>query len=114
MVTLDRFRELAMQLPLAEERDHFGTPSFRVRGRIFAQFSRGGGDRALFKFPLDQLDVLRMSAGDLFEPDSSWGKHGWTHVRIAEMEEAWVSQLLLEAWRRVTPKKHHVLLEPGP
>ncbi|MGH8156772.1 MAG: MmcQ/YjbR family DNA-binding protein [Rhodanobacter sp.] len=110
MVTLDRFRELAMQLPLAEELDHFGTPSFRVRGKIFAQFSRGG-DAAIFKFPLDQLDVLRMSAGDLFEPDPSWGKHGWTHVRIAEMEEAWVNQLLRDAWRRATPKKLHDALE---
>jgi hypothetical protein len=113
MVTLDRFRELAMQLPLAEELDHFGTPSFRVRGKIFAQFSRGGSC-AIFKFPLDQLDVLRMSAGDLFEPDPSWGKHGWTHVRIAEMEEAWVSQLLRDAWRRATPKKLHDALESGP
>lgn len=113
MVTLDRFRELAMQLPLAVEVDHFGTPSFRVRGKIFAQFSRGA-DSAIFKFPLDQLDVLRMSAGDLFKPDPSWGKHGWTHVRIAEMEEAWVSQLLRDAWRRATPKKIHAELQTGP
>lgn len=106
MVTLDRFRELAMRLPGAEEQDHFGTPSFRVRGKIFAQFSRSGDD-AIFKFSLDELDVLRMSAGDLFRPDPSWGKHGWTHVRITEMDEAWVSQLLRDAWRRVTPKKMH-------
>ncbi|HWU77859.1 MAG TPA: MmcQ/YjbR family DNA-binding protein [Rhodanobacter sp.] len=106
MVTLARFRELALRLPLAEELDHFGTPSFRVRGKIFAQFSRGSDD-AIFKFLLDELDVLRMSASDLFEPDPGWGKHGWTHVRIAEMDEAWVDQLLRDAWRRVTPKKLH-------
>lgn len=110
MVTCDRFRELAMRLPQAEERDHFGTPSFRVRGKIFAQFSRGGDD-VLFKFSLEQLDVLRMSAGDLFRPDPGWGKYGWTHVRIAEMEEAWVDQLLRDAWRGVTPKKMHAELE---
>lgn len=110
MVTLERFRELAMRLPLAEEQDHFGTPSFRVRGKIFAQFSRKGGD-AIFKFSLDQLDVLRMSASDLFVPDPGWGKHGWTHVRIADMDEAWVDQLLRDAWRRVTPKKMHGALD---
>ena len=112
MVTLDRFRELAMRLPLAEEMDHFGTPSFRVRGKIFAQFSRHG-DCAILKFSLDELDVLRMSASDLFEPDPSWGKHGWTHVHIAEMDDAWVAQLLRDAWRRVTPKKLHAALESG-
>ena len=112
MVTLDRFRELAMHLPAVEELDHFGTPSFRVRGKIFAQFSRGVAD-AIFKFSLDELDVLRMSAGDLFTPDPSWGKHGWTHVRIAEMDDAWVDQLLRDAWRGVTPKKMHGQLDPA-
>ena len=52
MVTPDRFRELAMRLPAVEEHDHFGTPSFRVRGKIFAQFSRSSDD-AIFKFSLD-------------------------------------------------------------
>ena len=110
MVTLDRFREMAMRLPSVEERDHFGTPSFRVRGKIFAQFSRAGSD-AIFKFSLDELDVLQMSAIDLFVPDPGWGKHGWTHVRIAYMDEAWVDQLLRDAWRRVTPKKMHAALD---
>lgn len=112
MVTPGRFRELAMQLPRVEEIDHFGTPSFRVRGKIFAQFARSGSD-AIFKFSRDELDVLRLSAGDLFVPDPSWGKHGWTHVRIAEMDEAWVDQLLRDAWRRVTPKKMHGELDIG-
>jgi hypothetical protein len=112
MVTPDRFRELAMQLPQAQEVDHFGAPSFRVRGKIFAQFSRRD-DRAIFKFSLDELDVLRMSADDLFEPDPSWGKHGWTHVRIAAMDEAWVDKLLRDAWRRAAPKKLRLELESG-
>jgi hypothetical protein len=112
MVTPDRFRELAMQLPRVEEVDHFGAPSFRVRGRIFAQFARGASD-AIFKFSRDELDVLRLSAGDLFVPDPGWGKHGWTHVRIAGMDEAWVDQLLRDAWRRVTPKKMHGELDIG-
>lgn len=110
MTTPERLRDLAMQLPRVEERDHFGAPSFRVGGKIFAQLARTDA-RAIFKFPLDQLDVLLMSAGDLFEPDPSWGKHGWTHVRIAAMDEAWVDQLLRDAWRQVTPKKQHVELE---
>jgi hypothetical protein len=112
MVTPGRFRELAMQLPRVEEIDHFGTPSFRVRGRIFVQFARGGND-AIFKLSRDELDVLRMSAGDLFVPDPGWGKHGWTHVRIAAIDEAWVDQLLCDAWRRATPKKMHGELNVG-
>ena len=95
MVTLDRFRELAMRLPQVAEQDHFGTPSFRVRGKIFAQFSRGGVD-AIFKFSLDELDVMRMSAGDLFTPDPSWGKL----ARLAMLERLPDEELdsMLDCW----------------
>src|SRR5690349_7953723 len=33
---LNQVRKLALALPEAVEQDHFGRPSFRVRGRIFA------------------------------------------------------------------------------
>lgn len=113
MVSMARFRQLALALPEAVEADHFGAPSFRVRGKIFAQASRREGC-VVMKFSLDALDVLRMSAGDLFEPDPGWGKHGWTHVRVADMEEAWVSQLLRDAWRNVAPKSLHAAMGAAP
>jgi hypothetical protein len=34
-------------------------------------------------------------------------------VRIAEIDEAWVDQLLCDAWRRATPKKMHGELNVG-
>ena len=64
-------------------------------------YKGGAGER------IYAIDVLRLSASDLFEPDPSWGKHGWTHVHIADMDEAWVDRLLRDSWRRVTPKKLH-------
>jgi hypothetical protein len=33
---LQRVRSLALALPETVEQDHFGNPSFRVRGKIFA------------------------------------------------------------------------------
>lgn len=36
MVTADEVRSLALSLPGAEEHEHWGKPSFRVRNKIFA------------------------------------------------------------------------------
>ncbi len=36
------FRAIALTQPSAIELDHFGAPSFRVNGKIFAQLSQDG------------------------------------------------------------------------
>ena len=36
VISLGEVRDLALALPEAAEADHWGNPSFRVRGRIFA------------------------------------------------------------------------------
>lgn len=111
MTTPERFRALALALPQVEEKEHFGAPAFRVAGKIFAQLARQGGD-ALVKIPPAQREVLRMSASELFTPDPQWGKHGWTHVRIGAMDEAWVEDVLRASWRQVAPRRLHDELAP--
>lgn len=110
MTTPERFRELALGLPHVLEKAHFDVPAFCVDGKIFAQLSRQG-DAAVVKIPPGQRDVLRMTASDLFTPDPHWGKHGWTHVKIGAMEEAWVADVLRASWRQVAPKRWHAELE---
>jgi len=106
MVSIDAARRLAMSLPEVEERDHFGSPSFRVRGKIFAQLSNRDDEteRALVKLaPADQAALI-MSAPDVFSSVPQWGKHGWTHVRLDGVDESILRDLLLRSWRSVAPK----------
>jgi hypothetical protein len=90
MVSIGTARKLAMSLPETEERDHFGSPSFRVKGKIFAQLSNQGDeiDRALIKVTVADQTALVMSAPDIFTAVPQWGKHGWTHVRLAGVEKS--------------------------
>ena len=107
MVSIDAARNLAMSLPEVEGRDHFGSPSFRVASKIFAQLSNHGDEteRALVKLaPADQA-ALVMSAPDVFSSVPQWGKHGWTHVLLDGVDEAMLRDLLLRSWRLVAPKK---------
>jgi predicted DNA-binding protein (MmcQ/YjbR family) len=73
-------KTLAMAFPQTEERDHFGSPSFRVKGKIFAQLSARENKerRALVKLSLADQAWLTMSDPNTFVPAPHWGRHGWT------------------------------------
>lgn len=97
------FRRLALLLPGAEERDHRGHPSFRVREKIFATLWPNE-NRAVLKLGIeDQADLVN-SKPDAFSLNA-WSKQGWTNVHLAHVTPAECRQLLEEAWRIVAPQK---------
>lgn len=113
MLSWETAHRLALSLPDAEERDHFGSPSFRVNGKIFAQLSDQTHQqgRVLVKLsPADQA-ALTMSDPETFSSVPQWGHHGWTHIQLATVEEFMLRDLLLQSWRLVAPKKAVSALE---
>jgi hypothetical protein len=107
MLSWKAARKLALSLPEAEELDHFGSPSFRIKGKIFAQLS--ARDRrehsALVKLSNADQAALIMSAPDTFSSVPHWGHHGWTSVALANVEKHLMHSLFLRSWRQVAPKK---------
>ena len=106
MVSIERARKLAMSLPDVEERDHFGSPSFRVKSKIFAQLSSPGSEarRALVKLASADQAALLLSAPEIFSSVLQWGNHGWTYVELAAVKESVLRDLLWQSWRLVAPK----------
>ena len=98
-------RRLALALPEAYEDTHRGTPSFRVRTKIFAMLSLfpggkpGGAPVATLK--LDREDQINLAAAfpGAVEPVPTWGRHGWTHVRYDRLDTPALEGLLRTAWR---------------
>ncbi|MBB6247653.1 MmcQ/YjbR family DNA-binding protein [Rhodanobacter sp. A1T4] len=103
--------ELALSLPHAEERDHFGSPSFRVGGKIFAQLSKQSSKhdreapRALVKLSSADQAALTLSDPETFSLVPSWGQHGWTYIELATADTSMLHDLLWQSWRLVAPRK---------
>ncbi len=112
MLSPQTARKLALSLPEAEERDHFGSPSFRIGGKIFAQISAGkaGEKRAILKLSLADQTALAMSDPDTFASVPQWGRHGWTYVSLQSVVPAVFEDLLRKSWRHVAPKKLATML----
>jgi predicted DNA-binding protein (MmcQ/YjbR family) len=106
MTPLATAGELALALPGAEERDHWGRPSYRIKGRIFATL-HPADRRMVVKLPIDE----RLALTDLDPQTASavpgaWGRQGWTIVELARADRRQVARLLRIAYDLVlTPKK---------
>jgi hypothetical protein len=105
MIDCTTARELALALPEAEEHDHRGHPSFRVKSKIFATL-----------WPDEQRVVLKLALADqtaltMLDPQTfslvpgTWGHQGWTNVHLETVERADFQHALKAAWRQVAPKR---------
>lgn len=98
----DDFRRIALSLPEAEERSHFGKADFRVRNRIFA--SLPAPDRGVLKLTPGEQAVMSEAEPEIFSPvKGGWGSKGWTAVALDRADEATLLSGLAAAWRNVAP-----------
>ncbi|HEY4942773.1 MAG TPA: MmcQ/YjbR family DNA-binding protein [Rhizomicrobium sp.] len=106
-------RKIALALAGVEEKGHFGSPSFRAQGRIFAQTDEEANE-AIFKLsPLHQ-EVLFETRPDAFRPEI-WGAIRWTRVLLDGIAGDELQALVREAYDQVTgakPKKPSTAAKP--
>ena len=98
----DDMRRLALQMPEAEQKSHFGKPDFRVRNHIFA--SLPDANTAVVKLTHEQQEMLTGAEPAIFAAvPGGWGRQGWTRVVLAAADELTLKSALVTAWRNVAP-----------
>ncbi|HEY0830790.1 MAG TPA: MmcQ/YjbR family DNA-binding protein [Candidatus Dormibacteraeota bacterium] len=92
-----------MRFPEAVEQEHFGNPSFRVRGRIFATVPDDTHLNVMID-PFDVDAVVRAESESCAE--LLWGKEvRGVRVLLPRASPAMVEELLRVAWKRKAPKR---------
>jgi hypothetical protein len=104
------FRRLALALPEVEEHDHFGRPSFRVRGKIFATLV--DERRTNLKLPREEHEALVASDPETFGT-VTWGRLIRTSVQLDRVAPDELAELVEEAWRSVAPKRVVAAFDAG-
>jgi hypothetical protein len=102
-MTVAEVRKFALALPEVIEQQHWGNPSFRIRGRIFATVP----DAEHLNVMIDPFDVEAVVRED---PDACeelrWGKEiRGVRVSLNKAGSTMVETLLETAWRRKAPKR---------
>jgi hypothetical protein len=104
---IDRLRAICLALPEAEEKEAWGDPTFRVRGKIFAMEKRGDGRISLWcKAPPGSQMVLVGADPTRFFVPPYVGHKGWVGVRL-DSEPDWneVEAQIRRSYRLIAPKR---------
>ena len=105
MTTVDRVRELALNLPRSYEVLVRDRVKFRVGSIVFLAFSRD--EQTLgFAFPKEQRDGLVAAEPEKFlMPDTGDLRYNWVVLRMDAVDDDEMRELVLDAWRMVVPKR---------
>ena len=112
----EHLRAAALALPEAEEKDHFGAPSFRVNGKIFAQIAVRDGAKAILKLPKARRDLLFEVRPEVFTK-GAWGRMVVFYVTLDAIEPDELAELVRASWAEVAPKRLSAALpftQPSP
>lgn len=100
---IDRLREICLALPDAAEKETWGSPTFRIKDKIFAM----GFDAALWcKAPAGVQAILVGAAPERFFVPPYVGRRGWVGFRLdgaTDWDE--VVALVRRSFRMTAPKR---------
>lgn len=104
MVNRAQLKKIALSMPEAQEKSHFGQPDFRVRSKIFAGLAREG-EIAWLKVASSVQVALLATRPEVFQAAAgAWGRSGWTYVQLTQVKPAELRTLVKDSWRGVAPK----------
>jgi hypothetical protein len=109
-VTFEAMRRLALALPRVEEGTCYGTPAWRVAGRLFARLREDGA--LVLRTDLDERQRLMSADPGAFYVTDHYVAYPWVLVRLPNVGRERLRALMKSAWQRSAPKT--LLADVGP
>jgi hypothetical protein len=102
-VTFADVRRFSLTLPGVEESTSYGTPAFKVKGKIVARFHQDG-ESIVVPVEIADREVLMAEQPETFYITDHYLNYPWMLVRLATIRADQLPDLLRQAWRRAAPK----------
>jgi hypothetical protein len=99
-VTFETVREIAQNLPGAEESTSYGTPAFKVKKKLFAR-QHQDGESLVVGVDFDQREEMMKAAPGKFYITDHYLNYPWMLVRMSNVNREELRDLLMGSWRRV-------------
>jgi hypothetical protein len=103
-LTWETVREIAWLLPEAEEGTSYGTPAFKVRGKLFVRLKEDGQSIVV---RIEEKDrALRLQADpNAFYVTDHYLPYPWMLVRLSAVHKDDLACLLQDSWRLRAPQR---------
>ena len=107
-----RVRESALALPGVDEGTSYGTPAWRVKGKLFARLHQDG-ESLVLRASFDQRELLMEKDPRAYFITDHYTNHEMMQVRLSAAKPEAVDELLAESWRHCAPKKLREAFDAG-
>ena len=112
MSSFDTVRELALALPGVAESTSYGTPAFRVRGRLFLRL-REEGDVLVVKIDMADRELLVAERPRVYFVTDHYRGGAWVLVRLAAIGRAELRRIVTASWRYAAPPRLVAAFDAG-
>ena len=103
-LALDIFSGHVLALPESEEGKSYGTPAFRVRGKLFVRLHENG-DSVVVSLDIEERGMRMRADPQAFYITDHYIGYPWMLVRLSAVRRDDLRDLLEESWRRHAPKR---------
>jgi predicted DNA-binding protein (MmcQ/YjbR family) len=105
MTHADQATAIALRMPGAEQKEHFGNVDFRVRNKVFASFP--GLDQMTLRLDPEHARMLVAFDSETYALHPGvWGQRGWIRITLSRIPSDELADLIHESWSRVAPKRN--------
>src|SRR5438477_11947646 len=102
-VTFDTARQIAQTLPGAEESTSYGTPAFKVKGKLFAR-QHQDGESLVVGVDFEEREEMMNAAPEKFYITDHYLNYPCMLLRMKQVNQDELRDLLMGSWRRVAGK----------
>jgi hypothetical protein len=102
-ITFETVRQIAQTLPGAEEATSYGTPAFKVKGKLFARLHQDG-ESLVVSVDFDEREEMMSADPEKFYITDHYLNYPWMLVRLSKVRPDQLRDLLIASWRRAAPK----------
>jgi hypothetical protein len=110
-MTFEDLTVLLLSWPHVETSTSYGTPSFKVHGKLLTRL-REDGDSLLIKgVGPDERDMLCAADPDLYYFTEHYRNHPMVLIRLSRADPVLVSALLQRTYRDILPRKFRAAVD---
>ena len=104
-ITFDTVREVASTFPRVEESKSYGTPSFKIDGRLLTcmAINKSAEPNSLgLAIDFDQRDALIAEASDTYYTTDHYVNHPFVLIRLSKVNHNELHDLLHASWKFIS------------
>lgn len=103
-VSFDEVREIALALPGSEESTSYGTPAFKVKGKLFLRL-HDQGEWLVVKIDFDDREAAMAADPKTYFITDNYKDHPMMLVHMEHVRPAALAELVEASWRRSAPPR---------